>query len=68
MGTDDILMVRLGAVERELRGLRGDLNDGLERLLAALERLTEKIDAIAAIRPRVDDLEHRVAVLEAQPR
>jgi hypothetical protein len=66
-------LVRLTGVERELKGLRGDmqvlrrdLNDGLGKLLAGLDRLTDKIEEIAAIRPRIDDLEHRVTVLEVR--
>jgi predicted nuclease with TOPRIM domain len=62
---------RLTAVEREIKGLRGDmqvlrqdLNDGLGKLLAALDRLTGKIDEVAAVRPQLADLERRVTRLE----
>jgi hypothetical protein len=55
---------RLTAVEREIKGLRGDLNSGLDRLLAALDRLTGKIDEVAAVRPQLADLERRVTRLE----
>jgi hypothetical protein len=55
---------RLTAVEREIKGLRGDLNSGLDRLLVALDRLTKKIEEVAALRPQLTDLERRVTRLE----
>lgn len=61
------------AVEEEIKALRADVGDlrrdlnvGLRRVSDGLERLIEKIDDVAAVRPRLIDLERRVARLEAR--
>jgi hypothetical protein len=53
-----------GDLNTGLADLRGDLNTGLGALLAALDRLTGKIDEVAAVRPQLADLERRVTRLE----
>ena len=58
---------RLLALEGEMRELRRDLNTGVGKLLAGLDRLNNTIEHVAALRPRVEDLEARVRVLERTP-
>jgi hypothetical protein len=55
---------RLLALEREMVELRRDLNTGVGKLLAGLDRLNDTIEHVAALRPRLEDLEARVRVLE----
>jgi ubiquinone biosynthesis protein UbiJ len=55
---------RLLALEREMVELRRDLNTGVGKLLAGLDRLNNTIEHVAALRPRLEDLEARVRVLE----
>jgi len=62
----DMVADRVKSLESETRGLRADLNTGLRALLLAVERLGDKIDAVAALGPRVGALEARVAELEAK--
>jgi len=50
-----------------MRELRRDLNTGVGKLLAGLDRLNNTIEHVAALRPRVEDLEARVRVLERTP-
>jgi hypothetical protein len=44
--------------------LRHDLNEGVGKLLAGLDRLNATIERVAGVHPRLDDLEAGVRVLE----
>jgi len=51
-------------LHREMSELRDDVKGSVGLLLAALERLTDRIDTIAHLSPRITQLEDRVTRLE----